>query len=127
LILAVLLAAAALPARAELRVWKDKNGVTHFADAPSAGAPRKKGKAQPSKAQPKVTLYTTSWCPVCKATRAYLNGRGIAFVDYDVEKDQAAAARYRSRGGNGSVPLAVIGDKVVTGFDAATYDKLLTR
>ena len=36
--------------------------------------------------EPKVELYTTSWCPWCKKARAFFRSRGIPFVEYDIEK-----------------------------------------
>ena len=35
---------------------------------------------------PKVELYTTSWCPWCKKAKVFFRSRGIAFIEYDIEK-----------------------------------------
>ncbi len=38
-----------------------------------------------------VIVYGTSWCGYCKKTRAWLDERHVAYVDKDVEEDEAAA------------------------------------
>ena len=55
-----------------------------------------------------VELYATSGCPHCAAARDDLEWRGIAFVEYDVEKDAAARARLlQLTGGTRTVPVIV--------------------
>jgi glutaredoxin len=39
-----------------------------------------------------VVIYGASWCKACDATAAYLSGRGIPFVERDIEEDDGAAA-----------------------------------
>jgi glutaredoxin len=140
---------ASLPARADLFDWIDKDGVEHFSSEPPpgdaapkgpvkrqkalpagasapAGAPAADPKSPNAKPAPKITLYTTSWCPVCKAAKAYLKARGLAYQEFDVETDPKAAAQYHAYGGHG-VPLALIDGATVTGFSAATYDQRLPR
>jgi glutaredoxin 3 len=55
-----------------------------------------------------VELYTSSGCPYSAAARDDLEWRGIAFVEYDVEKDAAARARMlQLTGGTRTVPVIV--------------------
>jgi glutaredoxin 3 len=55
-----------------------------------------------------VELYTSSGCPYSAAARDDLEWRGIAFVEYDVEKDAAARARLlQLTGGTRTVPVIV--------------------
>lgn len=65
---------------------------------------------------PDVTLFTTSWCRFCEKTREYLQAAGIPYQDVDIEKSAAANARFKQRGGHG-VPLIIIGDQTIHGFD----------
>lgn len=37
-----------------------------------------------------IVLYSTTWCPDCKRTRAFLKERKIEFLDIDIGKDNAA-------------------------------------
>jgi len=55
-----------------------------------------------------VELYTSSGCPYSAAARDDLEWRGIAVVEYDVEKDAAARARMlQLTGGTRTVPVIV--------------------
>ena len=55
-----------------------------------------------------VTLYTSSGCPFSAAARDDLEWRGIAFVEYDVERDPAARERLLAlTGGVRTVPVLV--------------------
>ncbi len=39
-----------------------------------------------------IVLYSTTWCPDCKRTRAFLNSHNIHYLDVDIGKDNAAVA-----------------------------------
>ena len=72
--------------------------------------------------QPDVTMYSASWCGVCKKARRFLTKEGIAFVEKDVEKEPGAAqelARKAQAAGvqTGGVPVFDIGGRVMSGFD----------
>lgn len=64
-----------------------------------------------------VTVYSTSWCPACKATIAFLRGNGIRYRELDVEKDAAANARKRRLDPSCGIPLVVIGEAQRCGFN----------
>lgn len=68
--------------------------------------------------QPAVTLYATSWCGYCAATRQFFAEYGIQYTERDIEQSSAAAEEHRRLGGNG-VPLIVIGDELVNGYNEA--------
>jgi glutaredoxin len=74
--------------------------------------------------QPEVHLYATDWCGYCKATRQFFNVNGIRYVEHDIEKSSDALLMHRKLGGNG-VPLVVIGDEVIRGYNEATMRELL--
>src|SRR6185369_12789115 len=78
---------------------------------------------------PKIVLYSTSWCPHCKAAKEYLTGNNIPFINRDVELDDEAmtllTGKYKSEG----VPVIVIGDdeEVMRGFDEARFKGALEK
>ena len=76
------------------------------------------GYGGPTRA-PGVTMYMTSWCPVCRRARAWLQSIGEPFVEYDVEQDDAATRSFLSLNPRGSVPTFVIGGRVYVGFNRA--------
>jgi len=72
-----------------------------------------------------VELYTTSWCPWCQKAKAYLDAKGVSFVEHDVERDPGAAnAKERLAPGKG-VPVLVVDGKVSVGFSEGSFDRLL--
>lgn len=79
------------------------------------------------RATPKVEIYTTSWCGYCKQAVAYLKSKKVPFVEYDVEKDEAAARRWQELSQGGGVPVAVIGKRVVRGYSRDVYEKILSE
>lgn len=114
----------------DLRRHKSASGGVAAApmkNAPPSAAPKDgppAAKAPSAKAPPLVELFTTSWCGQCENARKYLNERGVAYKESDIEKDEDAQTRYLSYGTRG-VPLAVIDGKPVLGFSPDAYEKLL--
>jgi glutaredoxin len=76
-------------------------------------------------ATPRVELFTTSWCGYCKKAKAYLRSRGVPFTEYDVEQDSVAARRFRILNPRGGVPVVLIGNRQINGFDTAAYEAAL--
>jgi glutaredoxin len=72
-----------------------------------------------STAQPAVTLYATAWCGYCAATRELFERNGIQYTELDIEKSSAGYEGHKRLGGRG-VPLIVIGDEVIHGYDEPT-------
>jgi mycoredoxin len=37
-----------------------------------------------------ITIYTTNWCRDCRCTKAFLEERGVAYREVNIEEDRAA-------------------------------------
>lgn len=74
--------------------------------------------------QPEVVLYSTEWCGYCKAAREFFDASGIRYIEHDIEKSSTALAEHRKLGGRG-VPLVVVGDDVVKGYNEPALRQLL--
>ncbi|WP_027457457.1 glutaredoxin family protein [Dechloromonas agitata] len=74
--------------------------------------------------QPEVRLYATAWCGYCRLTRDFFAANGIQYVEHDIEQSSEALKEHRKLGGNG-VPLIVVGDDVVKGWNEAALRRLL--
>ena len=82
-----------------------------------------------------VRLYSASWCGACNKARAFLKREDIPFVEKDVEKDPGASAEIsaaaRRAGIDPSqlsgVPIIVVGDEVMMGFDPKRVLRLAGR
>ncbi len=65
-----------------------------------------------------VTIYTTQWCPYCRAAKSLLDRKGVAYDEIDVDgKPELRQAMMARAGGRTSVPQIFIGDKHVGGSD----------
>ena len=73
-----------------------------------------------------VVMYATSWCPYCAKARAYFAKNGIAYVEHDIEKSAAVNAEFKRLGGRG-VPLILVGNEKMAGFNELAFESLLAR
>ena len=72
-----------------------------------------------------VTVYSTPTCPYCKRAKDYLTQKGIAFTDFNVAEDRAKAKEMIEKSKQMGVPVIIVGDDVITGFNQAKLDSLL--
>jgi glutaredoxin-like YruB-family protein len=80
--------------------------------------------ARHTKGTPKVVMYTTPTCGYCHRAKAYFNQKGIRFTEYDVTQSQQARKAFKALNGRG-VPLIVIGDQRISGFNKAAINRAL--
>ncbi len=64
---------------------------------------------------PKITIYTTDYCPFCDAAKALLERKGIPFEEIDVTDDDAKFALKKKTGWR-TVPQIFIGDEMIGGY-----------
>lgn len=117
---------------AKIQKWTDADGKVHYGSAPPQGASlqRLDGAVSISGSSanlgPEVILYSTAWCGYCRKARSYMRRNGIAFTEYDIEKDPLANADYQRRGGAG-VPFLVQGDNVLRGYRESSYRRFFAQ
>ena len=71
-----------------------------------------------------LTMYTTPWCGYCRNLKRQLARDGIAMVEIDIERDEAAAEFVMSvNGGNQTVPTVVFPDGTALTNPSATQVK----
>lgn len=123
--------------RAEIYKWTDEQGRTHFADVENERYNAEAvtvevnsyesvtysflGKVIPG--SEKVQMFSTEYCVYCKKAKNYFKSQGIAFVEYDIEKDAAAKRRYDALGGKG-VPVILVGTKRMNGFSVSGFQRI---
>jgi glutaredoxin len=145
ILVAVLFAALALAAHAQVYKWTDATGKVHYGDRPPddankqelrirvpsydgpvqvrdwASVIRTKTAAAPSTQA--ITMYSTDWCGHCKNARTYFAAKGIRFTEVNVETSESGRKEYEALGGGG-VPIIQVGGKVMRGFSAASFEAL---
>lgn len=78
----------------------------------------------------KVTVFTRATCAPCKMLKAYLNHKGMAFDEINVDENPDARAQAYELAGYSIVPLTVIelvdgSKKVVTGYNLQVLSSLI--
>jgi glutaredoxin len=74
--------------------------------------------------QPRVRLYSTTWCGACKKAKAYMERKGIRYTEHDIEKNAKAKREFDAMNGR-AVPLLVVGEQSMHGFDAKRFEAML--
>ncbi len=73
----------------------------------------------------KVIVFTTPTCSWCSRVKQYLREKRVRFKDIDVSKDEAAGRDLVRRTGQTGVPVILIDNRPVVGFDKTAIDRLL--
>jgi glutaredoxin 3 len=66
---------------------------------------------------PKVVMYTTSYCPYCRAAKKLLQSKGVTITEIDVENDDTKRRWLVEKTGQKTVPQIFIDDKPYGGFE----------
>ena len=74
----------------------------------------------------KIIFYSTSQCPYCAMTRKFFNEKKIIFSDFDIEKSEKAKREFNQLGGT-SVPLIIIGNRRIDGFNQPAIEAALEK
>lgn len=81
-------------------------------------------RSTPGMPSERVVLVSLSTCPACAAARNWLGEQGQAYQELAVDKNDAArdlADRLDIK----SVPVLIVGDRAITGFDPKTFEQVL--
>jgi glutaredoxin 3 len=80
----------------------------------------------PAQKQPKVIVFSTPTCSFCNQAKRYFKDKNIRFTDVDVSKDQSAARDMMLRTGQKGVPVILINNKPIIGFDRNKINQMLS-
>jgi len=75
----------------------------------------------------KVVVYSTPTCPFCNRVKHYLSQKGVSYVEHNVAEDKKAAQEMIRKTKQMGVPVIIIDDEIVVGFDQGLLDKLLAQ
>lgn len=73
-----------------------------------------------------ITVYTSSTCPYCTLAKEYLDDKGVEYTEKNVQEDQEARKELMNSGHMG-VPVVVIDDEEIVGFDKEKIDLALDK
>jgi len=103
-----------------------------MAGEPGAAMAAAAASAGPA-ASAEIVMYSTTWCGVCTQARRWLDNKGYAYEERDVERDAGArdemVARAQSVGFPSSqlngVPIFWVNGQMLSGFNPRAIDNLL--
>jgi len=72
-----------------------------------------------------VTIYSTNTCHFCHIAKDFFTANGVVFTDYNVGTDLAKRKEMVEKSGQMGVPVIVIGDEIIVGFDKPRISQLL--
>jgi glutaredoxin 3 len=78
-----------------------------------------------TRTQPHVVVFTTPTCSWCRRAKQYLAEQRIRFREVDVSRDASAARDLVRMTGQMGVPVILVGNRPVVGFDKPRLDRLL--
>ena len=72
----------------------------------------------------RVVLLTTAWCGYCKKLRADLDAAGVSYREWDTERSEVGNQARSRLGGGGTVPVTLVGDDIIYGYQPERIIKL---
>jgi len=70
----------------------------------------------------KIVVYSSNTCPHCVSAKDYLKSKGIEYIEKNVSTDMEARKELMGMGYMG-VPIILVDDKVIEGFNKAKLDE----
>lgn len=74
----------------------------------------------------RVIVFSTPTCAWCRRTKQYLRENRISFKEVDVSRDRHAAMDIMRRTGQTGVPVVLIDNRPVVGFNKPLINRLLS-
>ena len=74
-----------------------------------------------------IKVYSTKTCPWCTKVKEYLDGKGVAFENVDVQANRESAMEMVRKTGQMGVPVTQIGDKFIVGYNPEAIDAELAK
>lgn len=72
-----------------------------------------------------VNIYTTPTCVYCKMAKEFFQENGVKYTEYNVSTDLNARNAMIEKSGQMGVPVIMVDDQVVVGFNEPKLRNLL--
>lgn len=73
----------------------------------------------------KVEIYSTNTCHFCHMAKDFFVEKGVVFEDFDVSSDLTKRKEMLDKSGQMGVPVIIIKDQIVVGFNKPKIMELL--
>ena len=72
-----------------------------------------------------VVIYSTPTCHFCHAAKEFFKANNVAYSEHDVASDVEKRREMMDKSGQMGVPVIIIGDELIIGFDKPKISQLL--
>lgn len=72
-----------------------------------------------------VIIYSTPSCHFCHMAKDFFKANNVTYTEYDVATDLVKRQEMVDKSGQRGVPVILIDDNLIVGFDKPTISKLL--
>ncbi len=72
-----------------------------------------------------VSIYTTPTCTYCKQAKVFFDENNVEYEEFDVASDTSKREEMVEKSGQMGVPVIVVGDEMLVGFDKDKLSELL--
>jgi glutaredoxin 3 len=72
-----------------------------------------------------ITIYSTPTCHFCHQAKEYFKTKGWEFTDVNVAGNVEKQKELVAKSGQFGVPVIIIKDKIIVGFDRPKIDSLM--
>jgi glutaredoxin-like YruB-family protein len=72
-----------------------------------------------------VTIYSTPTCHFCHLAKDFFTANSIVYTEYNVANDLEKRKEMIDKSGQMGVPVIIIGNELIVGFDKPQIAKLL--
>ena len=73
----------------------------------------------------KVTIYSTPTCHYCAMAKEYFKANGISYQEFNVASDTEKRKEMMEKSGQLGVPVILVDDDIVVGFNRSRLARLL--
>lgn len=74
---------------------------------------------------PSIKIYSTPSCTYCNMAKDYFKANGVGYEEFNVAADIEKRSEMVEKSGQMGVPVIVIGEEVVVGFNEPKLKELL--
>ncbi len=83
------------------------------------------GEMSKKESSPRIIVFSTPSCGWCRKLKSYLREKGFRFRDVDISKDEKAVQDVMRKTGQTGVPVTLINNRPIIGFNRAEIDRAL--